>query len=298
MVDPSTSSNKCILVIEDDDSISMGLEMNLSAEGYEVRLAANGEDGLDLAKSSSFDLIILDVMLPKMNGFEVLRQLRHSKVFTPVMMLSARGAEMDKVMGLELGAEDYVTKPFGLAELLARVKAMLRRESRLRGAVLEEIRFTDVVIYPDAREVYRTGKLVELTATEFDVLLCLIEARGSVLSREQIQSAVWGENHHGTLRTIDNFLLQLRQKLEKEPQRPLHLVTVRGVGYRFILLWIQTCCARISPRSMRSPRRPGSFVFPWMAIRHRIQRGSLKSSHDSSLSSPLTTRGACCFLSV
>jgi len=227
------TSARRILVVEDDDSISMGLEMNLSAEGYEVQLAANGEDGLHLACAVPFDLIILDVMLPKLNGFEVLRRLRQARHFTPVMMLSARGAEMDNVMGLELGAEDDVTKPFSLAELLARVKAMFRRESRLRGDDTDEIRFADMVVRPSTREVLRGGAPVELTATEFDVLLCLIEARGNVLSREQIQTAVWGENHHGTLRTIDNFLLQLRQKLEKEPQRPQHLVTVRGVGYRF-----------------------------------------------------------------
>jgi len=228
------TSTRRILVVEDDDSISMGLEMNLSAEGYDVQVATNGEEGLYLATSTSFDLIILDVMLPRMNGFEVLRRLRQDRHFTPVMMLSARGAELDKVMGLELGAEDYVTKPFGLAELLARVKAMLRREARLRSEGGDEIRFSDVTIRPGTREVLRAGAAVELTATEFDVLLCLVEARGQVLSREQIQTAVWGQNHHGTLRTIDNFLLQLRQKLEHDPQRPQHLVTVRGVGYRFV----------------------------------------------------------------
>jgi DNA-binding response OmpR family regulator len=249
------AASRRILVVEDDDSISMGLEMNLSAEGYDVSLAANGEDGLALARSEPFDLIILDVMLPKLNGFEVLRHLRQSGHFTPVMMLSARGAEMDKVMGLELGAEDYVTKPFGLAELLARIKAMLRRESRLRTPA-DEVRFSDVLIRRSTREVLRDGALVELTATEFDVLLCLVDAQGNVLSREQIQTAVWGANHHGTLRTIDNFLLQLRQKLEKEPQRPQHLVTVRGVGYRFAPLWILTCSARTSPPSTRSPPLP------------------------------------------
>ncbi|MDW8250616.1 MAG: response regulator transcription factor, partial [Myxococcales bacterium] len=202
MAGHQAASTRRILVIEDDESISMGLEMNLSAEGYEVQLATNGEEGFRLATLSPFDLIILDVMLPKLNGFEVLRRLRQARHFTPVMMLSARGAEMDKVMGLELGAEDYVTKPFGLAELLARIKAILRREDRLRSGVAEEIRFADITIYPSTREVLRGNVRVELTATEFDVLLCLIEARGAVLSREQIQAAVWGRNHHGTLRTI------------------------------------------------------------------------------------------------
>ena len=234
VVQRSFPSVRRILIVEDDESIAMGLEMNLSAEGYQVAVAQNGEDGLSKARAEPYDLLILDVMLPKLNGFEALRLLRQAGNHTPVIMLSARGAEMDKVMGLELGAEDYVTKPFGLAELLARVKAVLRRDARLRDGQADEIRFGDVILRPGAREVFRAGALVELTATEFDVLQCMIEAKGRVLSREQIQVAVWGANHHGTTRTIDNFLLQLRQKLEIDPQRPQHLVTVRGVGYRFV----------------------------------------------------------------
>lgn len=229
----SNGAAKNILIVEDDESISMGLEMNLTAEGYAVALASNGEDGLRMAQQGEHDLLILDVMLPKMNGFEILRSLRQGGKHTPIIMLSARGAEMDKVMGLELGAEDYVTKPFSLAELLARVKAVLRRESRLR-AESSDVRFGEVLVRPATREVFRNGELVELTVTEFDVLMCLLNAHGRVLSREQIQTIVWGANHHGTTRTIDNFLLQLRQKLEKEPQRPSHLLTVRGVGYRFV----------------------------------------------------------------
>jgi DNA-binding response OmpR family regulator len=148
-------------------------------------------------------------------------------------MLSARGAEMDKVMGLELGAEDYVTKPFGLAELLARVRAVLRRAQIAREASGGLLRLGDIAIDRATREVTRSGAPVSLTATEFDVLTCLVEARGRVLSREQIQEQVWGAGHHGTTRTIDNFVLQLRAKLEEDPTNPRHLVTVRGVGYRF-----------------------------------------------------------------
>lgn len=228
------SSASRILVVEDDESIAMGLDMNLTAEGYQVDVAQNGEEGLMMARSGAYDLLILDVMLPKLNGFEVLRQLRQHDNPVSVIMLSARGAEMDKVMGLELGAEDYVTKPFGLAELLARVKAVLRRDARGKVEQMPEVLFGDVLVKMAEREVFRDGKLIELTATEFDVLKCLIEAKGRVLSREQIQAAVWGQNHHGTTRTIDNFMLQLRQKIEREPQRPSHLVTVRGVGYRFV----------------------------------------------------------------
>jgi two-component system alkaline phosphatase synthesis response regulator PhoP len=225
---------RTILVIEDDPSITMGLELNLRAEGYRVILAHDGEEGLAKARAEEVDLLILDVMLPRLNGFEVLRVLRGEGSKIPVLMLSARGAEMDKVMGLELGAEDYVTKPFGLAELLARVRAILRREGKgksSRGAV---IRSGVLEINADTRQVVRDGKAVELTATEFDVLLCLVEAKGRVLSREQIQAHVWGPDHHGTTRTVDNFLLQLRAKLEVDPGEPKHLVTVRGVGYRFV----------------------------------------------------------------
>ena len=227
------NGKKRILIVEDDESILLGLRMNLEAEGYEVEVATDGDDGLARATSGAVDLVILDVMLPRVNGFEVVRQLRAKQSTVPVVMLSARGAEMDKVMGLELGAEDYITKPFGLAELLARVKAVLRRDGISRKHVEAVVRAGDLVIDSGTRQVLRAGAPVELTATEFDVLWCLVEAQGRVLSREEILSLVWGAGHHGTLRTIDNFLLQLRSKLEKDSAEPEHLLTVRGVGYRF-----------------------------------------------------------------
>jgi two-component system, OmpR family, alkaline phosphatase synthesis response regulator PhoP len=224
---------KTILVVEDDESITLGLEMNLTAEGYRVITAGDGEQGLEIARGSDIDLLILDVMLPRLNGFELLRTLRNERRNVPIIMLSARGAEMDKVMGLELGAEDYITKPFSLAELLARVKAVLRRDAIARSTG-EAVRVASLEVNSATREVRRDGTLVELTATEFDVLFCLIEAGGRVLSREQIQATVWGPAHHGTPRTIDNFMLQLRAKLEDAPTAPRHIVTVRGVGYRFV----------------------------------------------------------------
>ncbi len=227
-------ARRTVLVVEDDDSIAMGLEMNLTAEGYRVLLATDGESGLDLARAGGIDLLILDVMLPRLNGFELLRMLRGERYTMPVIMLSARGAEMDKVMGLELGAEDYITKPFGLAELLARVKAVLRRDAIARGDDANAVRAADLEVHPATREVRRGGKPVELTATEFDILFCLVSAGGRVLSREQLQAKVWGPAHHGTPRTVDNFILQLRTKLEDNPSEPRHLVTVRGVGYRFV----------------------------------------------------------------
>lgn len=229
----SAGAPKTILVVEDDESISTGLEMNLTAEGYRVILAVDGEEGLTLARGSGIDLLILDVMLPRLNGFELLRILRNERCRVPIILLSARGAEMDKVMGLELGAEDYITKPFSLAELLARVKAVLRRDAIAR-ADDGPLRAGDLEINSATREVYRAGELVELTATEFDILLCLVEAGGRVLSRDQIQAKVWGPAHHGTPRTIDNFILQLRAKLEDQPTAPRHIMTVRGVGYRFL----------------------------------------------------------------
>lgn len=230
-----------ILVVEDDSSISLGLSMNLEAEGYEVLVAEDGEVGLARGLENGFDLIILDVMLPKLNGLEVLRTLRQRGHTVPIIILSARGAEMDKVIGLELGAEDYITKPFGLAELLARVKAVLRRNAILQQTETEGPESNGTVIASDleirhaSRQVLRDNLPVMLTATEFDVLWCLVQAEGRVLSRDEIRAYVWGPSHHGTVRTIDNFILQLRNKLEAEPQDPKHIVTVRGVGYRFKL---------------------------------------------------------------
>src|SRR5688572_20724414 len=189
-----------VLIVEDDESIALGLKLNLEAEGFVVETATDGDAGLRQAQSSPPDLMILDIMLPKQNGFEVVRQLRHAGAKFPVIILSARSGESEKVMGLELGAEDYITKPFGVAELLARVRAVLRRDAIARGDATP-IRVAELSIDAATREVRRRGELVELTATEFDVLVCLVEAGGRVLSREQIQAKVWGPAHHGTPRT-------------------------------------------------------------------------------------------------
>jgi two-component system alkaline phosphatase synthesis response regulator PhoP len=221
-----------ILLVEDDPSIVIGLRMNLEREGYEVELAEDGESGLLRATADAFDLILLDVMLPKLNGYEVLDALRKQNIDTPVLMLSARSAEMDKVMGLDLGADDYVPKPFSVAELLARVRAAIRRGSS-RDA--RPFRMGDVEVDPDRRRVRKAERDVELTAKEFEVLLLLKGVRGRVLSRDAIFEHIWGDSHHGTLRTIDNFISQLRSKLESDPASPRHLLTVRGVGYRLSL---------------------------------------------------------------
>jgi DNA-binding response OmpR family regulator len=227
------ASRRRVLVVEDDPSIALGLRINLEAEGFEVLSAEDGEAGLTMTRDQQPDLVILDVMLPKMNGFQVLQAIRREGLMVPIIVLSARSAEMDKVTGLELGAEDYVAKPFSLAELLARVRAALRRTRAADVPARPVHAFEAVRVDVAARTVTRAGEPVEMTATEFDLLLCLIEARGVALSRDAIFSRVWGPNHHGTQRTIDNFMQQLRAKLETDPQRPRHLLTVRGVGYRF-----------------------------------------------------------------
>jgi DNA-binding response OmpR family regulator len=217
-----------ILVVEDDASILLGLRMALQAEGYVVGTADDGERGMEMARAEHWDLVILDVMLPKLNGFEFLGTLRAERITTPVLVLSARTGEVDKVMGLDLGAVDYMTKPFSLPELLARVRAALRRHD----SVPPRWSFGNVAIDPETHQVRKDGDEVVLTATEFNVLATLLRAKGRALSREEIFEQVWGPSHHGTPRTIDNFVAQLRCKLEDDPACPRHLLTVRGHGYR------------------------------------------------------------------
>jgi DNA-binding response OmpR family regulator len=229
----ATEQRRRVLVVEDDPSIMLGLRINLEAEGYAVQSAEDGERALSLVRGEAPDLVILDIMLPKMNGLQVLQTLRREGHAMPIIILSARTGEMDKVTGLELGAEDYVAKPFSLAELLARVRAALRRGPRVMEQPRTLHEFGDVRVDVAARTVLRGAVALEMTATEFDVLVCLIEARGVALSREAIFSRVWGPNHHGTPRTIDNFVQQLRSKIEPDPAKPRYLVTVRGIGYRF-----------------------------------------------------------------
>lgn len=228
-----STSTRTVLVVEDDPSISLGLRINLEKEGYRVLVESDGERGLETARRESPDLLILDVMLPNKNGFEVLHTLRSEGHQMPIIVLSARTGEMDKVTGLELGAEDYVAKPFSLAELLARVRAALRRGGGKPSPL--RVAFGEFVIDYEAREVRRGPTAVEMTATEFDVLRCLVESSGRAMSREEIFKKVWGPAHHGTPRTIDNFVQQLRAKLEADPHEPKWLRTVRGVGYRFVL---------------------------------------------------------------
>jgi DNA-binding response OmpR family regulator len=221
-----------ILLVEDDPSIVIGLRMNLEREGYELELAEDGDAALERIRERDYDLVLLDVMLPKRNGYEVLDALRKEGNHTKVVMLSARSAEMDKVMGLDLGADDYIPKPFSVAELLARVRVALRRGRPAQPGVDQGWRMGDIEVDPARHQVRKAGSDVALTAKEFEVLQLLKASRGRVLSRQVIFDHVWGDSHHGTLRTIDNFISQLRAKLEADPAAPKYLVTVRGVGYR------------------------------------------------------------------
>ncbi len=225
-----------ILVIEDDPSILRGLQLNLTMEGYQVRSAADGETGLQLARGERFDLLVIDVMLPRLGGLEVIRELRRDDPDLPVLILSAKGQESDKVAGLQLGADDYMVKPFGLKELLARIDALLRRR-RARGDTGEArgIRVVgrlelDLV----ARRAAAGGLPLELTTREFDLLAYFVEHPDRVFSREQLLEAVWGPHHLGTARTVDNFVARLRAHIGDDAEAPRHLETVRGIGYRFV----------------------------------------------------------------
>jgi two-component system alkaline phosphatase synthesis response regulator PhoP len=225
-----TSEAGRILVVEDDLSILTGVSMNLRYEGYEVLQAQDGAQGLELAVQQSPDLVILDIMLPRMNGYELLTELRRRGHRVPVLMLSARGMERDKVRGLDLGADDYVAKPFGVAELLARVKALLRRRYGEEGTV---VRFGDVAVELDEKRVLRAGKPLEVTAQEFRLLVHLLSQPGRIFTREELLSGAWGLEYEGTPRTVDTFIRQLRAKLEPDPEQPRYFVTARGLGYRF-----------------------------------------------------------------
>lgn len=221
-----------ILVVEDDPAISKGLEKNLRFEDYSVFVAPDGERGLELAIDKAPDLILLDVMLPKMNGFELLRELRRREIDIPVILLTAKGEEMDKVRGLDLGADDYVTKPFGLSELLARIQAVLRRKRRFEKD-LERVSFGHVEIDFAARSARVSGKAVELTAKEFELVHFFLMREGEAIERQDILNHVWGFDYFGTDRTVDNFINRLRQKFEPNPDEPQYFQTVRGMGYRF-----------------------------------------------------------------
>ena len=220
-----------VLIVDDEPEMVLGLADNLRFEGYQTLSALNGKEGLELALREGPDLVLLDVMMPEMSGWDVLRALRQKGVDVPVIMLSARGEEVDRVLGLELGADDYVTKPFSLRELLARVRAVLRRPGPRQK--FEEFAFGDVRIRLRGRQVFKAGQEVRLTRKEFDLLRYLVEHRGEVVTRDRLLDEVWGYKQFPTTRTVDTHILRLRQKFEKEPEHPAWILTVHGQGYKF-----------------------------------------------------------------
>ena len=216
-----------VLIIEDSE-LGAGLRANFELEGYLVEVAENAGQGLELARGWNPDLVVLDMMLPDLDGLQVLRTLRQERRSLPVLVLTARGQESDKVVALKLGADDYLTKPFGLLELLARVEALLRRSGAARAAY----RFGDLELDEATRTVLRAGRPVELTPKEFDLMCVLLRAGGAVVPRDELLRRVWGHRSPAITRTLDTHVAELRRKLEPDPAAPRHILTVRKVGYR------------------------------------------------------------------
>jgi two-component system alkaline phosphatase synthesis response regulator PhoP len=222
-----------ILIVEDEPAMVAGLRDNFEYEGYEVISASDGVAGLERALSDSPDLIVLDVMMPRMSGLDVCKQLKAKRPAVPIIMLTARGQEIDKVVGLELGADDYVTKPFSIRELMARVKAVLRRSSASAPAP-DVYRFSDVEVNVRSNQVLRNGELVDLSSKEFALLAYFIAHPVETLSRDRLLDAVWGYENYPNTRTVDTHIVHLRQKLEPNPEEPRFILTVHGSGYKFV----------------------------------------------------------------
>jgi two-component system response regulator VicR len=224
---------KTVLIVEDERAIVEILKFNLKREGYSTLEALDGETGLALAREKDPDLILLDVMLPKMNGFDICSALRKDGRTVPIIMLTAREEETDKVFGLEVGADDYMTKPFSMRELLARVKANIRRRNLDYTAKGALITVGALQVNPASLTVTKNGRAVELTQKEYDLLLYLLNARGRVFSREELMSKVWNYDYFGDMRTVDVTVRRLREKIEEDPGHPAYIMTRRGAGYYF-----------------------------------------------------------------
>jgi DNA-binding response OmpR family regulator len=229
---PPEGRQETVLVVEDDPTLRLGLTKTLRSAGFRVEVAKTGTEGLEAALALRPDLVLLDVMLPGLNGFEICEELRRHDAELPILMVTAKGEEQDKVRGLRLGADDYIVKPFGIAELLARVDAALRRR-RLVERETAIVRFGEVSIDFAAHRVERGGAPVEMTAQEMKLLRFFVQHEGVLLPRQRILDAVWGADYFGTERTVDNFINRLRTKIEPDPKVPVHIVTLRGAGYRF-----------------------------------------------------------------
>jgi DNA-binding response OmpR family regulator len=221
-----------VLIVEDDQAMAVALSDGFTYEGFMVEVARDGSTGLRLAAGKEIDLVILDVMLPQMSGLDVCRQLRSEGNGTPIIMLTARGQEIDKVLGLKTGADDYVTKPFSFLELMARVEAVLRRTSK-PAEPIEQLRFGDVELCFKNFEARKAGRPIELSPREFKIIKYFIERRGEVISRDQLLDAVWGYDSLPLTRTVDMHIAKLRQKIEDVPSDPRHIITVHRVGYKF-----------------------------------------------------------------
>jgi DNA-binding response OmpR family regulator len=219
-----------ILVVEDEPGIALALEDDLKMEGYEVEIVGDGDSASRRAREQAFDLILLDIMLPRKDGFEVCRELRRANIRTPIIVLTAKTHEAEKVLGLELGADDYVTKPYSPRELRARIKTILRRAS---GELPEVYRFGDVEVDFTRRELRRAGQVVETTPLEFKLLETFVRRRGRVLSRQQLLDEAWGRDTFVTERVVDNQITNLRKKIEPSAAQPRYLFSIRGIGYRF-----------------------------------------------------------------
>jgi len=225
---------KKILIVEDDPGILLSLKDEFESEGYTVSIAEDGEKGLEIAKQQRPDLIILDIMLPVIDGYEVCKRLRMEGDTTPIIMLTVKDKEIDRVLGLELGADDYVTKPFSLRELMARVKAVLRRTED-RAKDLATYSFAQIELDFKKYEAKKKGKKLELTPLEFQMLNLFIQRKGEVISRDDFLDKIWGEdNTYVSFRTVDSHIANIRKKIEDDPSNPKHIISVRGVGYKFI----------------------------------------------------------------
>src|SRR5438046_754782 len=231
-VEPGGGRKSRILIVEDEPAMVAGLRDNFEYEGYEVISAADGAAGLDRALADNPDLVVLDVMMPRMSGLDVCKQLKVKKPSLPIIMLTARGQEIDKVVGLELGADDYVTKPFSIRELMARVKAVLRRASPQTEP--DVYRFSDVEVNIRSNEVLRRGARVDLSAKEFALLAYFVAHPAETLSRDRLLDQVWGYESYPNTRTVDTHIVHLRQKLEPNPEEPHFILTIHGSGYKFV----------------------------------------------------------------
>jgi len=222
-----------LLLVEDEAGLRLTLSDRLASEGYAVETASDGQSGFERAAGGGYDLVVLDVMLPRMNGFDVCRELRRRGVETPILMLTARGQVVDKVVGLKLGADDYLTKPFDAAELVARLEALLRRRPSAPRPGGDAYRFGDIVVDFRRMEVTRGGQAVDLSAREFKLLRHFIEHRGATLSRDELLTEVWGYDEMPLTRTVDVHVAGLRQKIEANPKAPEYILTIHGLGYKF-----------------------------------------------------------------